>query len=287
MLPGFRFLLAAILLCISILVFGLGAAALLRTAHEEFAQNPSWRASPEPRFAQAEPPAKTVLAMLRVEPTATEIKTQPKTATDAPINTLPAEPRVTPSEAPAITSSVADEDRAAAPHAQESSTPVEIAKAEASSEQTPASEQTSTPASEQTSIPAEETVPASTASVTDKPAAADTKIAAIEQASPAASEQPAATEPVTAPAAPEPDPAVTKVATLGDRPIAIEPDAQIEKETAAEQEREEAKKRTRAEHARERRLAARRMHLARQRPARPQQTLDLFGQQTVATRGTR
>ena len=89
MLPGFRFLLAAILLCISILVFGLGAAALLRTAHEEFAQIPSWRASPEPRFAQAEAPAKTVLAMLRVEPTATEIKTQPKTATDAPINTLP------------------------------------------------------------------------------------------------------------------------------------------------------------------------------------------------------
>ena len=272
MLPGFRFLFAAIVLCISILVFGLGAAALLRTAHEEVAQNPSWRAAPEPRFAQADAPAKTVLAMLRVEPAATEFKAQPKTATDAPINTVPTELRVAPSEAPAITSA-ADDDKAATPHVQESSTPIEFAKVETSSEQTP--------------TPAEETVPASTASATDQTAAADTKIAAVEQAPPAATEQPPATEPVTAAAAPEPGPTATKVATLGDRPVAIEPDTQIEKETAAGQEREEAKEHMRAERASERRLAARRARLARQRPARPQQTLDLFGQQTVATRRTR
>jgi len=41
MLPGFRFLFAAIVMCMSVLVFGLGAAALLRTAHEDFASNPS------------------------------------------------------------------------------------------------------------------------------------------------------------------------------------------------------------------------------------------------------
>ena len=52
MLPGFRFLFAAIVLSMSILVFGLGAAALLRAAHEEFASTPSWRAAPEPKFAQ-------------------------------------------------------------------------------------------------------------------------------------------------------------------------------------------------------------------------------------------
>src|ERR1700756_3123250 len=52
MLPGFRFLFAAIALSISILVFGLGAAALLRAAHEEFSSNPSWRAAPEPMLAQ-------------------------------------------------------------------------------------------------------------------------------------------------------------------------------------------------------------------------------------------
>jgi len=52
MLPGFRFLFAAIVLSMSILVFGLGAAALLRAAHEEFASNPSWRGAPETIFAQ-------------------------------------------------------------------------------------------------------------------------------------------------------------------------------------------------------------------------------------------
>ena len=52
MLPGFRFLFAAIVLSMSILVFGLGAAALLRAAHEEFASTPTWRAAPETVFAQ-------------------------------------------------------------------------------------------------------------------------------------------------------------------------------------------------------------------------------------------
>src|SRR5262249_35527040 len=69
MLPGFRFLFAAIALAISILVFGLGAAALLRAAHEEFASNSSWRAAPEqPIIAQQSEPAKPVLAMLRFDP---------------------------------------------------------------------------------------------------------------------------------------------------------------------------------------------------------------------------
>ena len=43
MLPGFRFLFTAIVLSMSILIFGLGAAALLRAAHEEFANLPSRR----------------------------------------------------------------------------------------------------------------------------------------------------------------------------------------------------------------------------------------------------
>ena len=54
MLPGFRFLFAAIVLSMSILVFGLGAAALLRAAHEEFASTPSWRAAPETSVCPAE-----------------------------------------------------------------------------------------------------------------------------------------------------------------------------------------------------------------------------------------
>ena len=71
MLPGFRFLLAAILLSASILVFGLGAASLLRASHEQYVSNPSWRNGPqEQMFAQSPEPAQPVLAALRVEPVA-------------------------------------------------------------------------------------------------------------------------------------------------------------------------------------------------------------------------
>ena len=48
MLPGFRFLFATVVLAVSVLVFGLGAAALLRAAHEEFASLPSWRLAQQP-----------------------------------------------------------------------------------------------------------------------------------------------------------------------------------------------------------------------------------------------
>ena len=70
MLPGFRFLFGAIVLSMSVLVFGFGAAALLRTAHEEFASAPAWRPAPETRFAQSQDNAQAtqpVLALLRID----------------------------------------------------------------------------------------------------------------------------------------------------------------------------------------------------------------------------
>jgi len=264
MLPGFRFLLAAIVLCISILVFGLGAAALLRAAHEEFVQNPSWRGPPEPRFAQSEEPPRTVLAMLRAEPASS---TEPTTATDA----LASEVRVAPAEAPPPTPPAAD--KTAAPYVQETSPPIEstgtdTSKIEASE---PETSRTETSKSE---MPPEPTAgglaPAVTAAATDRPAAADIRTAAVELAPPAANEQSAATVPAAAPA-PEPDPAEAKIASLGRPAVAIEPDGQLEIEAIAEQDEEEAKQRLRAQHAKERRrLAARRPHLAKQQlPARP------------------
>lgn len=48
MLPGLRILFATTALAISVLIFGLGAAALLRAAHEEFASLPSWRLAQQP-----------------------------------------------------------------------------------------------------------------------------------------------------------------------------------------------------------------------------------------------
>jgi hypothetical protein len=79
MLPGFRFLFGAIVLSISMLIFGLGAAALLRAAHEEFASMPSRRPPPETMFAQ-QADAGAVLAMLRAEPSAAD-----ENAIDPPI----------------------------------------------------------------------------------------------------------------------------------------------------------------------------------------------------------
>jgi hypothetical protein len=73
MLPGFRFLFTAIVLSMSVLVFGLGAAALLRAAHEQFASTPSWHVAPEAGFAQQTEAERPVLSMLRVEgPTHTD-----------------------------------------------------------------------------------------------------------------------------------------------------------------------------------------------------------------------
>ncbi|MEA2886756.1 MAG: hypothetical protein QOD11_1116 [Bradyrhizobium sp.] len=79
MLPGFRFLCAAIVLSISLLIFGLGAAALLRAAHQEFASIPSRRPPPEAIFPQREDAGPT-LAMLRVEPSVVDEKAAPATA---------------------------------------------------------------------------------------------------------------------------------------------------------------------------------------------------------------
>jgi hypothetical protein len=88
MLPGFRFLFAAIMLSLSILIFGLGAAALLRAAHEQFASNPSWHAAPETKLAQPSEAIRPVLTMLRIEPMAAE----PTASDDVPAIAAPAEP---------------------------------------------------------------------------------------------------------------------------------------------------------------------------------------------------
>src|SRR5258708_29279376 len=88
MLPGFRFLFAAIVLSMSILIFGLGAAALLRAAHEQFVSNPSWHATPETMFAQQSDASRPVLAMMHVEPAAPD---RPKAPDDVAAAPAPAE----------------------------------------------------------------------------------------------------------------------------------------------------------------------------------------------------
>lgn len=113
MLPGFRFLFSAIILSISVLIFGLGAAALLRSAHEEFANLPSRRATPSPMFARLGDDQPPTLALLRVDPIADKpADNYPATAADVlpsggqAQETIPAEAEqtaaLTPAEPPQI-----------------------------------------------------------------------------------------------------------------------------------------------------------------------------------------
>jgi hypothetical protein len=254
MLPGFRFLLAAIVLSISVLVFGLGAAALLRAAHEEFASTPAWRVAPEPKFARQNeaPPEEPmpVLATLRVEPE----PAQP-TATDSiPAAAAPAEP-------PAI-APMADQPEKIAALEPQDKTPPEAAKPE---------------------IPVPEISVQSEAPAADAPAptpAEETRIATAEQVLPPANEAVApARELAIAPPAADTDIIATKIATLGGPPVAVEtqPPAQA---ASAKPDPGASKKRLQARRAKERRRIALR---ARQAAAQ-QQAADPFAQPTITTR---
>ena len=86
MLPGFRLLVTAVVLCFSLLVFGFGATALLRSARDNVASLPVRRAAPQTVFAAQPPPdAPATLSMLRVE--TPEVSTAP--AADAPAAAVP------------------------------------------------------------------------------------------------------------------------------------------------------------------------------------------------------
>ena len=92
MLPGFRFLFAAIVLSTSVLVFGVGAAAVLRAAHEQFAESGSWRPAPDTSAAQQGEMPAPVLAMLRVDqPAAPKPDVVPVSPPPQPAEAVPAD----------------------------------------------------------------------------------------------------------------------------------------------------------------------------------------------------
>jgi hypothetical protein len=235
MLPGFRFLFTAIMLSMSLLMFGLGAAALLRAAHEEFSSNPSWRATPEVMFAQ--PAETTKLAMLRVDLPAAETMQE-----DAPATTAPVEQVAIPSEEPEPIAALKPE----------GSPPAETAKAETARAEVPVAEQ---PAPGE-AMPALPEAPAN-----------ETRVAAIatgEVSSPENQTVTAPSEPMAAPASPDANIAATKIATLGGPPVSIDtpPPAKV---SDAKPDESATKKRQQAERAAQRRrLAATRARLAAQ-----------------------
>jgi hypothetical protein len=259
MLPGFRVLFAALVLSMSILVFGLGATALLRTAQDEFANTPSWQPAPETRFAQQNDATTPVLAMLRVG--------------EAPVTELPA------SDNPAL-------DNAAAPAEQKLPDDVAAPAQPVSAGSTPAeAERTAALNPEQSSPPEavkpEIVVPEAPdqAGVTPGPAEApvaadETKIAASQQAAPPEKEAapaggaeeaaPTAPEQASVPGSPASGSASTKIAALGGPPVVIETKPPAKAAVSAKPDKSEIKKRQDAQRAIKRRRIALRARLAAQ-----------------------
>ena len=259
MLPGFRFLFAATVLSVSILVFGVGAAALLRAAHEEFAVNPSWRAGPqEPVLARNAETREAVLAALRVEP---------QIAPPNPSETPPTEPEAAaaPVAAPASdTEQPPPKPEAATPPTTE---PVETATAspsrqpdESASESAPKTEPAASEPAPQdavapaaaesapaeadvtasTDVPAGDAKPAAAEPAVTEPtaneAAANDKVAASEEAAapPPSEPAPAAPEPVVENSASSTDSAAPAAVAANDPGIAVNTAASAKPDAATQ-----------------------------------------------------
>src|SRR4051812_42301266 len=205
MLPGFRFLFVAVVLSMSTLVFGLGATALLRSAHEEFVSLPGRRPPPEAVFAQRFEDTTATLAMLRVDaPAPAAASTAPATVAEAPISAP---------EQPAASASVAAEaDKLGAPLLAISSEPKsEAQKPEALNKMAEAPAQAEPPA------PAEATV----AEQKPEPPKIETRVASIQEPAPAVDQLPTLEPSIAIP----PGAAAARVATLGGPEVVIEPKA--------------------------------------------------------------
>jgi hypothetical protein len=314
MLPGFRFLFAAIVLSISVLVFGLGAAAVLRAAHEQFADSGTWRPAPDTSAAQQGEMSRPVLAVLRIDQPA------PAPSPDAAPATPPAQPaELAPSPAPDKTAALEAPAASPAETAKDQTAKAETAKAVTTKAETKPDTTDTKPdaapelaktevAAEPPKVadrsaqlaalpaaPAHQDTPAvQTAAAVDALAAAEPKTAAADPApaaTPAIAPSPPADEPAavstseafppdhpSAPAAA--DPVAAKIATLGGPPVVIEQPAAEKAARVGPDPSEVTKEREKEraeERARRRRLAARRARLAAQ-AAQTQQAADPFTQ---------
>jgi cytoskeletal protein RodZ len=189
MLPGLRFLFVAIVLSMSMLIFGLGAAALLRSAHEEFASLPNRRAQPEPVFAQPVETTRPTLALLRVD-------------------TPPGQ---------------SNPDRSAAPPEQPSSSAAEPEKS--AEPEKLAALNTAAPSEEKPKPADQPTEPSAEAPASiETPARAETAVPPLEVQA-AAIETTATAEPSSLPADASAKAAAMNIATLGGPEVTIDPKA--------------------------------------------------------------
>lgn len=255
MLPGFRFLFAAILLSTSLLVFGLGAAALLRASHEQYA-NPSWRNGPqEQRFAQVSEPAPPVLAVLRAEPEVTP-EPEPSLRDQVPTIGLPA---TEPEQVAALTTEMVQPQAATPPVEALADEP---AKVEAATE-------------------------AAAPSPADTLTSADTTASLPEaKADPKADPKPAAVVAATEPAPADPALASSALEIASAKLAALNAPATTTVKDAPAKAKAEGKADDKAT---KRKAKAKKRHrvVRRPPPQQLQQQLDPFGQQSFATTTTR
>ncbi|MGM4932554.1 hypothetical protein [Tardiphaga sp. 619_E2_N8_5] len=258
MLPGFRFLFAAVLLTVSLVVFGLGAAALLRSAHQEFATIPTRRA-PQAVFAQPPVEAPPTLAMLRVEAPAAPT---PETVAPPVVSVTSAAEQVPPIAAPAEPEKIALPETAAPPATLAAPT-VEMTAPVAA---TPKPEVVAK--SEATKI--EEREPLTTVAVAPatsvEPVAAPPPEPAVVPAPAAAAEVVAGSQPTATLTDDDARLSSTKIAMLGGPPVDTESVPLPKAKPAAEPARKIVKKRIVVK---KRRVAARPMAAAAPQPTDP------------------
>lgn len=225
MLPGLRFLFVAIVMSLSMMIFGLGAAALLRSAHQEFANLPTRHVQPEAVFAQQPEASGPTLALLRVDPPRTE-----RPGIERPV-VADVPPPPPPQEPPSTMVSIepervaAEPDKSALPSAalpseEKSVTSYSSPEAPAQAETTARVELGAPPPEnhELESQKHETQTAVSPAPATS--AAVETTTAAVETTAVAA-----APEPTNAPTSDSAKAAAAKIATLGGGAVTIEPQA--------------------------------------------------------------
>ena len=255
MLPGFRFLFAATMLSMSLLIFGLGAAALLRAAHESFASNSSWHAAPEVTFAQRGDAMLPMLATLSVD-TVTEKAADPANVVVAPAPS-PAESADSnqsaasrPAETPAL----------GAPKPDVAPTQMVLAENPPAPEAAPAAEAATTGETRTAAVAAPDA-----SSDNGGPAMPQPAPAILSPANPTTAASTATTASNTAT---EADVAATKIATLGGPPVDIVTDGPVREKAAkpehANDDQSAVQKRVHARRIMRRRRLAARARLAAQ-----------------------
>ena len=281
MLPGFRILFALVVLSFAILIFGFGALALLRTAHQSLANQPAWQqdwrtpveiANARRDDRQTAPSDTQTLALLRVEPTAAQSDTPPTRPRiqderdDKPVDAT-ADVSAPPPPAPVTPAPVADtndgETRVTAAAPAETGTPGEKT----------ADETTSVPSiddAKKVAPPGEAPKLADTANPPDDPSVTPAPTGSDTSAAPAKTREGEPTHETSDAAASRPtsDPPMKLAARQDATTASNEPKQQARPQSARQSDAAElrAKRRARA------RLRARRLALARARAARLAQT---------------